>query len=475
MNNHLSTAFVLLFVLFGCAEQEDSAVVPALVNDASADVNAIYVMAGAPNGNGSKENPFGTLQHAQTNSTPGQTIYLLPSNQVLDGGISLKPGQKLKGTAEGEKVTMTNSTANQEGVSVILTTGNEVSGIDFVDLTNPGIHASALDGSGAIIADNSFRGSAAGEYDSNSATFAILFETASGEVADVWVTGNSISNGATMAGIHVLHQGTSSGSYHFDDNHFNNLPGRAYHLWSQDESTLTAEILNSSADNIGVGGQNSDSILPHVSGRSTMNMLVRNYQYNNTNQEGSPSNCGLEAFLVGPPFPGEALWCRGCSLDLTIEDSVFEDSVTDGIQLVNFGSNARLNVEIRRTQVLRAKPQQVGGGISLLAQNEQNQGSRTRLLIEDTDVIDSSGYGFALLDEGEGYTAMVDLGGGELGSKGNNRIVGSAEGELTVTQGNVVARHNWWGRADPRQELKGDRSHIVTDPVLSSDPRGAIR
>ena len=146
--------------------------------------------------------------------------------------------------------------------------------------------------------------------------------------------------------------------------------------------------------------------------------------------------------------------------------------MTDGIQLVNFGTDARLNVEIRGTRIVDANPQQIGGGISLLAQNEQNTGSRTRLLVENSEVINSAGFGFALLDQGEGYTAVVDLGGGELGSKGNNRFVGSARGELSVINGVVAAANNWWGREEVRQEIQGDRSSVVTEPMLSVDPAG---
>jgi len=452
-------------LIFGCSEPG----APAPTADASD--GAVHVLAGALEGNGSRGSPFGSLSEAEANSKAGQTIYLLPSEQVLDGGIALKANQKLIGVGEdGNPVTMTNSTQGQAGMSVVLATGNQVSGIAFVDLRGPGIHAAALDNSGTLISGNSFSGSQQGEYDANAPVFAILLETEEGEVADVRVAGNSVTDGVAMGGIQVVQQGASSGSYEFEDNHFDNLPGRAYHLWSQDDSTLNARILDSSADNIGVGGQNSDSILPHVSGRSTMTLLVKNYRFNNTNQEGSPSNCGLEAFLMGPPFPGETLWCKGCTLNLTIEDSVFENPVTDGTQLVNFGSDARLNVEIRGTRVIGARPQQVGGGISLLAQNDQNTGSRTRLLIENTEVIDSTAFGFAVLDQGEGYTAIIDLGGGELGSAGNNRFVGSAEGELSITQGVVVAKHNWWGAEEPRQQLQGERSSATTDPRLIADP-----
>lgn len=311
-----------------------------------------------------RKHRFGSLLEAQSRAAAGETIFLLPSDRVLDGGIVLKRAQKLIGLGKGTSmVRLAQSSAGKGKAVVVLATGNEVSGIAFVSLASYGIHGANLNASGAVIRDNTFAGLSEGEYDADAPNFAIMLESDHGEVANVVVTGNSVRNGATSGGIQVQQRGASKGRYHFEDNHFNNLPGCAYHLWSQDDGVLDAVILDSSADNIGVGGQNSDSILPHVSGRSSMTVLVKNYRYANTNQVGNPSNCGLEAFVMGATFAGESLWCRGCTLNLTIEDSVFENPVTDGIQLINFGTDARLNIEIRASRVVGANPQQVGGGI----------------------------------------------------------------------------------------------------------------
>ena len=75
----------------------------------------------------------------------------------------------------------------------------------------------------------------------------------------------------------------------------------------------------------------------------------------------------------------------------------------------------------------------------------------------------------------EGYTATVDLGGGELGSAGNNRIVGNATGEVQIINGHVVAKNNWWGGSESRVELQGDDPSFDAHPVLESDPRSEYR
>jgi hypothetical protein len=66
-----------------------------------------YVKAGAPHpGDGSKNRPFTSLDQAEAASAAGDTIYILQSQGVLDGGIGLKDGQRLIGL--GPEVTGAN-------------------------------------------------------------------------------------------------------------------------------------------------------------------------------------------------------------------------------------------------------------------------------------------------------------------------------------------------------------------------------
>jgi len=45
-------------------------------------------------GNGTRNAPLSSLQEVETASSPGDTIYVLPSQRALDGGIQLKDGQQ---------------------------------------------------------------------------------------------------------------------------------------------------------------------------------------------------------------------------------------------------------------------------------------------------------------------------------------------------------------------------------------------
>ena len=70
-----------------------------LLAPAGAQASTWYVRAGAhAPGTGSKASPFSSLQAVQDKSAPGDTIMVEPSaGAPLDGGIALKPGQKLIG------------------------------------------------------------------------------------------------------------------------------------------------------------------------------------------------------------------------------------------------------------------------------------------------------------------------------------------------------------------------------------------
>jgi hypothetical protein len=437
--------------------------------------DVVYVQAGAPTGgDGSQARPYADFDEAEEAAGPGWTIYVLPSAEVLDSSITLASGQKLLGldtdgaVATGKtRVRLTHSEGDADSPAVQLSSGNEIAGLHLVDLRGVGIHGSGSDLSGTYLHHLTVTGAA----QSFEILWSILLDVGTASVSDVRITDCEFRDGEDLGGIRVQHHGDSSGSYVMERNEFSDLGGRAYHLLSEGTSSITAEITDSSVDNIGVGARNSDSILPHLRHASAQTVTVRNFHYRNTDQVGSASSTATEAFLEGPPFEDEANYCTGCRLTLEIVDSLYEDPVTDGIQLVNYGSNSVLDVAIRGTQVIAAKPQQVGGGISLIPQNDRNGGSQTRLLIEDSDVVDSTGHGIAIDDSGTGYTAIVDLGGGELGSSGNNRIVGSVLGELTVTNTQATAKNNWWGGEDPRIKAMGEESAVDWQPALEEDPR----
>jgi hypothetical protein len=76
--------------------------------------------------------------------------------------------------------------------------------------------------------------------------------------------------------------------------------------------------------------------------------------------------------------------------------------------------------------------------------------TRLRVRVQDSDLsVSSSGVAVAFDQQPTGATtsAVIDLGGGALGSDGRNCIFGGAIYDLEATQYNVAAENNWWGSA----------------------------
>ena len=130
-----------------------------------------YVSADAgPDGDGSRLRPFLLLSQAESASAAGDAIYLLSSDNgnVLDGGIALKPRQKLIGIGvdgdilenAADRVPLTNTTALPGGVMVQLSEHNEVAGIHFMNMGNAAISGSDTNYSGTYIHHTTFSGNA---------------------------------------------------------------------------------------------------------------------------------------------------------------------------------------------------------------------------------------------------------------------------------------------------------------------------
>ena len=80
----------------------------------------------------------------------------------------------------------------------------------------------------------------------------------------------------------------------------------------------------------------------------------------------------------------------------------------------------------------------------------------------------------ALTDQqptGATTSAVIDLGGGALGSDGRNCIFGGAIYDLEATRYNVSAENNWWGRA--RGPLLG--KVVETVPGYKIDTSSPLR
>ena len=450
-----------------------------------------YVKATAHHdGNGSKSRPFQTLEAAEAASGAGDTIYIIhtKASRVLDGRIVLKPNQRLIGLgpdvtrvpdhAAAARVTYSGVSSPADGSIVQLASGNEISNIHFIDLSVSAIVGTGADYSGANVHGNLFTGSG---VDNGWLRYSVYLESYSGD-RDARVTNNVVRDGSFLSGFVVNQYGTSSAACHFQNNHFDNIGSRAYVLQTSDSASIQADILDSSANDIGAMGEysgiaNSDSILMLLNNSSTQDVLIDGYTYDNTSQVGGVSNTGLELFFAGPGWP-EQIWADNAHASLKIRNSSFSNAVTEAIQLLNLGSNSVMDVEITNTTVVNANPRQlgplfglVGGAVSVLPSAFGASGNQAFINIEGSDIIDSSGYAVGVYDSGAtGFETTLDLGGGVLGSSGQNRILGNAVGEIELFLTNGIGRLNWWGGDTPRIDIAGGGS-FDTLPELPVDPR----
>ena len=454
-----------------------------------------YVKASAVSGgSGSKAKPFNSLTDAELVSGEGDTIYIKQSNKhaILDGQIVLKPNQKLIGlgpdvrnvqeNAAGARITYTGGGGSgyPDGAIVQLSSGNEIANIHFKDFLYGAIGGIDVDFSGANIHDNLFTG---GNIVEGFQRWSVFLKTSSGS-SEVIVRDNVIRDGVLLAGIRVDHLDDSSGTYHFEGNHFDNIGLRPHLFWTFDTAFIKASILNSSANDIGALGEfsefaNSDSILMQISGSSKMDVVVDGYTYDNTGQFGGISNTGLELFIIGDGIGGPPeFWANNAQVTLKINNSSFSNAVTEAIQLLNFGVHSTINVEVTNTMILNAKPQQigqdigfVGAALSVLPEFLNNSGSQTFLKVENCDIIGSTGAAVGIYDGGtNGFNSVIDLGGGLLGSLGQNRFLDNASGEIELYQTHGIGESNWWGEDLPRIDLQVGSSFDF-DPTLLADPR----
>ncbi|GAB0107858.1 hypothetical protein JMUB6875_68590 [Nocardia sp. JMUB6875] len=131
---------------------------------AEPDSSTWYVRAGAPaGGTGSAETPFDSLARVEAASRDGDTILVQPSTATLDGGIALKPGQKLIGdgpavigAAVAALPRITNTTGAHDGDAVRLAARTEVRNLVITGARRGGIYGA--DAIGTVIAGNDVTG-----------------------------------------------------------------------------------------------------------------------------------------------------------------------------------------------------------------------------------------------------------------------------------------------------------------------------
>jgi len=304
-----------------------------------------YVGANATaGGSGTLARPFRTLAAVQNASRAGDTIRVLAANRALQGGIQLKPGQRIIGTgpavtklAEASPApTITNGSATRlAGDAVRLADGAVVENLRFRGTFRGAVYGKEV--SGVLVARNDIAGHntsctqgfliprfnaptnvpgvglpISSGLDNGWAGIMIDAERRTG--GTVAVRGNRVHDATCGDGIDVRVWGTASYTATIADNLVVRLEqGRQFHsllaigLQSRDRARLRAAVTGNRQSDLGnaddpnliTAGADSEGVFVNASGPAFIDVRIDRNTYTNARGLGGFSANGLEMVTMG--------------------------------------------------------------------------------------------------------------------------------------------------------------------------------
>jgi hypothetical protein len=526
-----------------------------------------YVGASAAaGGDGSANAPFNSLALVQAASGPGDTIVVLPSPlsvPPLDGGIALKPGQRLIGggpavvalgaplvpggppvagsTNLASQPRITNSTgASNNGDAVELADGTEVEnlvitgafrggiyGNDAVGVSVRGNDLANFDTSGTVgfvvqpfFASSYVAGLGGPENKGLTAGWAAILIDASTVQTDVSISNNYVHDGACGDGIDIRGLGGADVTVQVEHNFVTRLVqcskvrtiegiGTQVTGTARMRATLFG---NTEADN-GNGTANMDSLFVDPAEQGTLVETIDRNVY--LTGIGGQSTNGFEYIVSNG---------NGVS-SVTISNSFFQNNPGDMLQELNFGAGATAtmtidHVTVEQTTIARGLPPYAqppgtltgatntgdcldivangandvtifnmvdssftgcdNNGIEITSNHATGNGdgdihtivvnidhsriagsrfynfwannitplTNLKVRVQDSDLSGSTNGVAVAFDQQPTATtasAILDLGGGALGSHGRNCFFDGALLDLEAMRYNISAQNNWWG------------------------------
>lgn len=365
------------------------ATLPAWPSGAADGPRTWYVAAHArAGGSGTATRPFDALSDAEAASRAGDTIHVLPSAGVLNGGIRLKPRQTLVGggpavrglAATTRAPRLTNTTTRLAGDAVRLSDGATVRNLRIAGARRGAVYG--VDVTGVRVLGNDV----SGHNTSCTPGFLIPQFNAptnvpgvgipiSGGLPNGWagimidggrrtgatatISGNVVHDAVCGDGIDVRTWGTASYQVSVSGNTVHHLQQGedfksllAIGLQARDRSTLLAKVIGNrqrdlgNPGDLGVGplGADSEGVFVNGVGPSTLRATVERNVYTNVRGLGGFSANGLEMVTMG----------SGSRVDLVVRDSRFSGSPGDVIEEGALGTDARLTMVLERVTAERS-------------------------------------------------------------------------------------------------------------------------
>jgi hypothetical protein len=366
-----------------------SAAVWLSLSSAPAGASIWFVSASASaKGDGSFFHPFNSLVAVQNASAPNDQILVLPAKSTvppLDGGITLKPGQKLIGLdpfatladADDPAPRITNSSASLNGGSaVVLSNNNEVanlvilnswkSGILGTDVVAANVHDNQITGQNQsctegfrIFAFSVVVGTVTIPIPGISGGWAAIeFEYAGlSNAAKINVQRNNIHDADCGDGVDVQLHNATKVTANVNANVFQNLQQGVFGdgpyntvlgigTQTSDNSMLTLNAAYNYVNNLGNGtlplGANADGFLINLGGFSQQNVHIDHHTYENTDNLGGSSANGFETAIMQN---------GGAQANVLIENSAFSGATSDIVQFNFLGGNSTINATVKNSVI----------------------------------------------------------------------------------------------------------------------------
>lgn len=212
---------------------------------------------------------------------------------------------------------------------------------------------------------------------------------------------------------------------------------------------------------------------------STQTLTLDNVLVNGTTITGGvPSYADPPGTAAVPDNTGECLGIgsvgSGDQTLFTMRDSTFENCDNNGIEVTNnhvtgdgTGNPQLVSLDIEHSKITGTRYY----GIWFNGLTSLNQ---LRVKMQDSDLSTAGGVeaGFDQQPTGSTPSSVIDLGGGELGSRGGNCIYGGTIYDLESTGYPVTAEHDWWG--SPAGPAPGSVSSTPPGSIADGQPLRAV-
>jgi hypothetical protein len=429
----------------------------------SAAATVWYVRNNAPaGGNGTQSSPFNQLATAETQSQPGDTIFLFAGDQTTanqNAGITLKDSQSLIG--EGNP-----TITNRSGPAIRLANGNTVRGLTVADSKEQGIAGQAktsgltvdnvivqrsgaealllADASGIVSIDASQFDVAPGDLVKIATTSNLSLQVTNSRFAHTTLpAGNDALRvvGGGSGNVRVVARGNTFASV-IDDGI--DISGRGV---GTDAYVLSAEISDNRFSDPFVDGQRIGANAIAIKAQSRESFTV-NVERNVLTSVGGPGAIAITvddaAAMRGRVAENQIVGALGNGIDiqadettdvaLDLDGNTIRQSARYGIAAVGFPGNARMNLTIRNNHI--ALTQRDGVMLALY-------GGSMLANIAGNDVTAPMGVGFLLTNFSPGVFMLEGDPARSAQENVQRSNTGSAgiAGVITVTRGRQHAVH----------------------------------